>query len=91
MLHRSSLAALGAVLVLTLAFAPASHGEETLTLIERICALGGAGQDGVAYFHCLEETARQMMISTAPRQPYMFEIISGDPLDTLSDQLADAS
>jgi len=90
MSHRSSLAT-GAVLVLTFAFAPASHGEETVTLIERSCARNGAGQDGVAYVRCLEETARQMLISTPPRHPYMFEIISGDPLDSLSDQLADAS
>ena len=91
MSNRSLLAVAGTALALTLAFAPASRGEETLTLIERACAMVAGAQDSRAYSRCMEETARQMLISAGTRQPYTLEIISGEPLDSLADQLADGS
>jgi hypothetical protein len=89
---RSLVALAAPVLVLTFASVPSQAEERTLALIEWSCTQqSSARQDTRNYMRCVEETARQMLVSTAPRQPYGVEIISGEVPDNLSDQMAEAS
>lgn len=89
---RSLVAMAAPVLVLTFASVPSQAEERTLALIEWSCTQqSGAREDSRKFMRCMEETARQMLVSTAPRQPYGMEIISGEVPDNLSDQMADAS
>jgi hypothetical protein len=92
---RSLVALAAPALVLTFASAPSQaediNAPKTLAMIEWSCSQTSVRKDSRQYLRCVEETARQMLISTAPRQPYGVEIISGEPLDDLADQLAESS